>query len=52
MQLRDLVGCTIVGSGSDYVVVEKKKKRILVQFSSFSIKELRNAGTPYGSQFE
>jgi hypothetical protein len=54
MQLKDLVGCKIVGSGSDFIVVEKeKKKRILVQFSSsVGFKELRNAGTPYGSQID
>jgi hypothetical protein len=51
-QLRDLVDGTVVGSGSDYVVVQKGKKRLLVAFSSFQIKELKNATTPYGSQID
>ena len=52
MKLRDLVGCKIVGSGSDFIVVEREKKRVLLQFSSPVLKELKNAGTPYGSQID
>jgi hypothetical protein len=52
MQLKDLVDCTIVGSGSDFVVVQKGKKRMLLEFPSFQIKELKNATTPYGSQID
>ena len=50
MQLKDLVEGTVMGSGSDYVVVQKGKKRLLLQFPSFSLQELRSHGTPYGSQ--
>ena len=52
MNLKDLVDCTIVGSGSDFVVVQKGKKRMLLEFPSFQIKELKNATTPYGSQID
>jgi hypothetical protein len=51
-KLRDLVDGTVVGSGSDYVVVQKGKKRLLLEFPSFQIKELKNATTPYGSQID
>jgi hypothetical protein len=51
-QLKDLVDGTVVGSGSDYVVVQKGKKRLLLEFTSFQIKELKNATTPYGSQID
>jgi hypothetical protein len=52
MNLKDLVDCTIVGSGSDFVVVQKGKKRMLLEFPSFQIKELKNSTTPYGSQID
>jgi hypothetical protein len=52
VQLRELVDGMVVGSGSDFVVIEKGKKRLLLSFDSFVIKELRNAGTPYGSQID
>ena len=51
-QLKDLVDGTVVGSGSDYVVVKKGRKRLLLEFPSFQIKELKNATTPYGSQID
>ncbi|MGH9991116.1 MAG: hypothetical protein ACREBU_01650 [Nitrososphaera sp.] len=51
-KLKDLVGCEIVGSGADYIVIQKGKKRLLVEFPSFQIKELKNATTPYGSQID
>jgi hypothetical protein len=51
-QLRDLVEGTVVGSGTGYVVVQKGKKRLLLEFPSFQIKELKNATTPYGSQID
>ena len=51
-QLKDLVNGAIVGSGSDFIVVQKGKKRLLVEFQSFKIQELKNATTPYGSQID
>lgn len=52
MQLKDLVEGSVVGSGSDYIVVQKGKKRLLVEFSDCKIRELKNATTPYGSQID
>jgi hypothetical protein len=52
MQLKDLVGGEVVGSGSDFIVIQKDKKRILLESSSFAIKELKNATTPYGSHID
>ena len=47
--LRDLVDGKIVGTGSDFVVILKGKKRILMQVESFKLIELKRATTPYGS---
>jgi hypothetical protein len=52
MQLKDLVNGTIVGSGSDFIVIQHGKKRILLNFPSFEAKELKNATTPYGSKID
>jgi hypothetical protein len=51
-QLKDLVDGIVVGSGSDYVVVQKGKKRLLIEFQTFKIQELKNVTTPYGSQID
>jgi hypothetical protein len=51
-QLKDLVDGTIVGSGSDYIVIKKDKKRFLIECTSFKIIELKTATTPYGSQID
>jgi hypothetical protein len=51
-QLKDLVGGTVVGSGTDYIVVQKGKKRLLLDFPNFQLKELKNSTTPYGSQID
>jgi len=51
-QLKDLVDGEIVGSGSDFIVIQKGKKRLLLEFQDFKIKELKNATTPYGSQID
>lgn len=51
-QMKDLVDGTVVGSGSDYIVVQKGKKRLLVEFQSYKMQELKNATTPYGSQID
>jgi hypothetical protein len=52
MHLKDLVGGTVVGSGSDFIVIQKGKKRLLLEFQDFKIKELKSATTPYGSQID
>ncbi|HXG07931.1 MAG TPA: hypothetical protein VNI77_11480 [Nitrososphaera sp.] len=52
VNLKDLVDGTVVGSGSDYIVIQKGKKRLLVEFQNFKILELKNATTPYGSQID
>jgi hypothetical protein len=51
-QLKDLVDGTVVGSGSDFIVIQKGRKRILLESASFKIKELKSATTPYGSQVD
>lgn len=52
MQLKDLIEGEVVGSGSDYIVVQKGKKRIMVECPRFKMQELKTHGTPYGSQFD
>lgn len=52
MQLKDLVDGTVVGSGSDYIVIQKGRKRLLVECAGFKVQELKSHGTPYGSQFD
>jgi hypothetical protein len=49
MRLRDLIDGKIVGTGSDFVVILKDKKRILMHLESFRLVELRKDTTPYGS---
>lgn len=51
-QLKDLKDGTVVGSGTDFIVIQKGKKRILLDFPSFQIRELKSATTPYGSQID
>lgn len=51
-QLKDLVDGMVVGSGSDFIVIQKGKKRLLVEFQNFKIQELKNSTTPYGSQID
>jgi hypothetical protein len=51
-QLKDLVDGTVVGSGSDFIVIQKGRKRLLLECQGFSIKELKSATTPYGSQID
>jgi len=51
VKLKDIVDGTIVGSGSDFLVIQKNKKRFLVEMKIIKIQELKNATTPYGSQF-
>ena len=42
----------VVGSGSDYIVIQKGKRRLLLEFQNFKVQELKNATTPYGSQID
>jgi hypothetical protein len=51
MELRDLLDGKIVGTGSDFVVVLKDKKRILMHLQSFRLVELKKDTTPYGSDY-
>lgn len=48
---KKLIGSVLVGIGSDFIVLEKKNKRYLIEVKFESLKELKNATTPYGSQF-
>ena len=49
-QLKDLIDGVVVGSGSDFIVIQKGKKRLLLEIQGMKIQELRNSTTPYGSQ--
>ena len=51
IDLKHLVGGNVVGSGSNFIVIQKAKRRFLIEIESFKIQELKNATTPYGSQF-
>lgn len=51
IKLKDIVDGNVVGSGSDYIVIQKNKKRFLIEMKIIKIQELKNAITPYGSQF-
>jgi hypothetical protein len=51
VQLKEFVGGNIVGSGSNYVVVQKDSKRFFIELKDFSIIELKKFTTPYGSDF-
>jgi hypothetical protein len=51
VQLKKFVGGNIVGSGSNYVVVQKDDKRFFIELKDFSIIELKKSTTPYGSGF-
>lgn len=50
IMLKDIVNGNVVGSGSDYIVIQKNKKRFLIEMKIIKIQELKNATTPYGSQ--
>ena len=51
VNLKDMVDGNIVGSGSDFIVIQKNKKRFLIEMKIIKIQELKNATTPYGSHF-
>jgi hypothetical protein len=50
IRLKDIVNGNVVGSGSDYIVIQKNKKRFLIEMKIIKIQALKNATTPYGSQ--
>ncbi len=52
MKIKDLMEGYVVGTGSDYVVVQKENKRYLIEILPDTIKELKNSSTPYGSQID
>jgi hypothetical protein len=52
LRIKDLMESCIVGTGSDYLVVQKENKRYIIEILPSSIKELKNASTPYGSQID
>ncbi|WP_161486167.1 hypothetical protein [Candidatus Nitrosocosmicus hydrocola] len=54
MKIKELLNGTVVGTGSDYVVIQKEneKKRYLVEIHPDKIRELKNSSTPYGSQID
>ena len=54
MKIKELLNGTVVGTGSDYLVIqkEKQKKRYLVEIHPDNIRELKNSSTPYGSQID
>jgi hypothetical protein len=49
VRLKEFVGGNIVGSGSNYVVVQKDRKRFLIELKDFTVVELKKFTTPYGS---
>jgi hypothetical protein len=51
VKLKDILDGNVVGTGSDFIVIEKNKKRFLIEMKIIKIEELKNATTPYGSQF-
>jgi len=51
IRLKEFVGGNIVGSGSNYIVVQVESKRFLIEMKDFSIIELKKFSTPYGSDF-
>jgi hypothetical protein len=52
LKIKDLMDGCIVGTGTDYVVIQKERKRSLIEIMPNTIKELKNASTPYGSQID
>ena len=52
MKIKDLMEGHVVGTGSNYIVLQKDNKRYLVEVYPDTIKELKNSSTPYGSQID
>lgn len=51
-RVKDLIDGVVVGAGSDFIVIQKDKKRLLLEFHGMTIQELKNSTTPYGSQID
>ncbi len=49
VKIKDLIDGIVVGTGTDYVVIEKKNNRYLIEVKN-DPKELKNSTTPYGSK--
>ena len=47
---KKLAGGDIIGMGPDFLVIYKEGKRFLIEVNFESLKELKFATTPYGSQ--
>ena len=43
MKIKDLMDGCVVGTGTDYVVIQKGRKRYLIEIMPNTIKELKNA---------
>jgi hypothetical protein len=52
LKIRDLLYGSIVGVGSDYIVIEKDKQRYLVEIMPNTMRKLEKSSTPYGSQID
>lgn len=52
LKIKELLDGNVVGSGSDYLVIQKEKKRYYVEILPLTLKELKNSSTPYGSQID
>jgi hypothetical protein len=52
LKIKELLNGSVVGTGSDYIVIQKEKKRYLLEILPDSIRELKNSSTPYGSQID
>jgi hypothetical protein len=52
LKIKDLFNGSIVGTGSDYLVIQKEKKRYLIEILPDSMRELKKSSTPYGSQID
>ena len=40
---KELIGAEIVGTGSDFIVIEKEKTRYLIEVNFKTLKELKNS---------
>jgi len=52
LKIKELLNGNIVGSGSDYLVIQKERKRYYIEILPPTLKELKNSSTPYGSQID
>ncbi|HEX5185477.1 MAG TPA: hypothetical protein VFV86_01185 [Nitrososphaeraceae archaeon] len=47
---KKLIGGQIMGIGSDFIVIDKDRRRFLIEVNFETLKELKISTTPYGSQ--